>query len=76
MRVRDAITTSGMTPELLVIDTFSKNSGALDENGDGDVKAFIGGLDVGLRTPLGPLDHPRGAHRARRPVPRPWRVGA
>lgn len=50
--VRAAIEASGMAPELLVIDTFSKNSGALDENSNSDVKAFIGGLDAGLRTPL------------------------
>ncbi len=50
--VRAAIEDSGMEPELLAIDTFSKNSGALDENSNSDVKAFIGGLDLGLRTPL------------------------
>ena len=50
--VRAAIEASGMAPEVLVIDTFSKNSGGLDENSNSEVKAFIGNLDAGLRTPL------------------------
>lgn len=50
--VRAAIEASGMQPEVLAIDTFSKNSGGLDENSNTEVKAFIGGLDQGLKTPL------------------------
>lgn len=51
-KVRAAVVDSGLAPELLVIDTFSKNSGGLDENSNSEVKAFIGGLDTGLRVPL------------------------
>lgn len=36
-------------PVLFVLDTFSKLSGALDENSNTDVKAFIGRLDNGLK---------------------------
>ena len=50
--VRAAIEASGMAPEVVAIDTFSKNSGGLDENSNSEVKAFIGGLDAGLRIPL------------------------
>ncbi len=50
--VKTAIEQSGMAPRVLAIDTFSKNSGALDENSNSEVKAFIGGLDTALRTPL------------------------
>lgn len=39
-------------PALLIIDTLSKNSGALDEDKNSEVKGFIGRLDVGIRTPL------------------------
>ena len=46
VKVRTAVEESGMSPELLVIDTFSKNSGALDENSNSAVKEFIGGLDA------------------------------
>ena len=40
-------------PVLIVIDTFSKNSGGLDENSNSEVKAFIGRLDVHLRRRYG-----------------------
>lgn len=40
-------------PVLIVIDTFSKNSGGLDENSNTEVKAFIGRLDVHLRRRYG-----------------------
>lgn len=50
--VRAAIDASGLVPKVLVIDTFSKNSGSLDENSNSEVKAFLGRLDTGLRTPL------------------------
>ena len=50
--VRAAIEESAMTPDVLAIDTLSKNSGALDENSNSDVKAFIGRLDLELRQPL------------------------
>lgn len=40
-------------PALIVIDTFSKNSGGLDENSNTEVKAFIGRLDVNLRRRYG-----------------------
>jgi hypothetical protein len=36
-------------PVLIVIDTLSKNSGAMDENSNTEVKAFIGRLDLELR---------------------------
>jgi hypothetical protein len=36
-------------PVFIVIDTLSKNSGALDENSNSEVKAFIGRLDTELR---------------------------
>lgn len=40
-------------PVLIVIDTFSKNSGALDENSNSEVKAFIGNLDIYLKRRYG-----------------------
>jgi hypothetical protein len=40
-------------PVLIVIDTFSKNSGGLDENSNSEVKAFIGNLDVNLKRRYG-----------------------
>jgi len=40
-------------PVLVVIDTFSKNSGGLDENSNSEVKAFIGRLDVNLKRRYG-----------------------
>jgi hypothetical protein len=36
-------------PKLFVLDTFSKLSGAMDENSNSDVKSFIGQLDNGLK---------------------------
>lgn len=42
-----------LKPALIVIDTFSKNSGALDENSNSEVKAFIGRLDAMLRRRYG-----------------------
>lgn len=50
--VKDEIARLQIKPALIVIDTLSKNSGGLDENDNSEVKAFIGGLDLGLRTPL------------------------
>lgn len=50
--VRDEIARLQIKPALIVIDTLSKNSGGLDENDNSAVKAFIGGLDIGLRSPL------------------------
>lgn len=52
LAVREAIDTSGMEPKVLVIDTFSKNSGDLDENSNTEIKAFLGALDLGIRAPL------------------------
>jgi len=40
-------------PVLIVIDTFSKNSGGLDENSNSEVKGFIGRLDVNLKRRYG-----------------------
>jgi hypothetical protein len=40
-------------PVLIVIDTLSKNSGALDENSNSEVKAYIGNLDVHLKRRYG-----------------------
>ncbi|MDB6103482.1 MAG: hypothetical protein JWO52_3481 [Gammaproteobacteria bacterium] len=40
-------------PVLIIVDTFSKNSGGLDENSNSEVKAFIGRLDVRLKRRYG-----------------------
>lgn len=40
-------------PVLIIIDTFSKNSGGLDENSNSEVKAFIAHLDVHLKRRYG-----------------------
>lgn len=50
--VRDEIERLRIKPAMIVIDTLSKCSGGLDENDNSEVKAFIGGLDLGLRAPL------------------------
>lgn len=42
-----------LKPALIVIDTLSKNSGALDENSNSEVKAFIGRLDTLLKRRYG-----------------------
>ena len=41
-----------IVPSLMVIDTLSKNSGALDGDNNSDVQRFIGRLDLMIRTPL------------------------
>jgi hypothetical protein len=46
---QDCIAVHKIRPVLFVLDTFSKLSGALDENSNTDVKAFIGRLDNGLK---------------------------
>jgi hypothetical protein len=40
-------------PVLIVVDTFSKNSGGLDENSNSEVKTYIGHLDVHLKRRYG-----------------------
>jgi KaiC/GvpD/RAD55 family RecA-like ATPase len=42
----------GVKPALLIIDTFSKNTGRLDENDNSEVKEFIGQLDSRFRAPF------------------------
>jgi hypothetical protein len=46
---QDCIANHKIKPVLFVLDTFSKLSGALDENSNTDVKSFIGRLDNGLK---------------------------
>lgn len=46
---RDCVDVHQIRPVLFVLDTFSKLSGAMDENSNTDVKAFIGLLDNGLK---------------------------
>jgi RecA-family ATPase len=49
----EAIDTIGIKPALTVIDTLSKNSGALDENSNSEVKAYIGRIDNAIRRRFG-----------------------
>lgn len=42
----------GIKPSLLIIDTLTKNSGALDGDNNPEVQQFIGQLDLRIRTPL------------------------
>lgn len=49
----EAIEAIGINPALTIIDTLSKNSGALDENSNSEVKAYIGRIDNAIRRRFG-----------------------
>lgn len=50
--VLEEILRLGIKPSLLIIDTLTKNSGALDGDNNPEVQQFIGRLDLRIRTPL------------------------
>ncbi len=49
----EAINGLGITPDLIIIDTLSRNAGAADENKTADMTAYLNGLDKLLRVPMG-----------------------
>jgi hypothetical protein len=51
--LRAAIDTAGITPALIVVDTFSKYAPGLDENDNAEVAAFLSALSAGLRERYG-----------------------
>lgn len=47
-----AIKSLGIVPDLIIIDTLSRNSGSADENKTADMSAYLNGLDKHLRVPF------------------------
>jgi hypothetical protein len=42
--VSDAMVAQGIHPDLVIVDTYSKNNGGLDENSNSEIKAFVGNM--------------------------------
>jgi AAA domain-containing protein/primase-like protein/bifunctional DNA primase/polymerase-like protein len=52
LELAEAINVLGVKPDLVIIDTLSRNSGAADENKSADMSAYLNGLDKMLRIPF------------------------
>jgi len=52
LELAEAINALQVKPDLIIIDTLSRNSGAADENKSADMSAYLNGLDKMLRVPF------------------------
>lgn len=53
LELAESINALVVTPDLIVIDTLSRNAGAADESKTADMTAYLNGLDKMLRVPFG-----------------------
>jgi len=52
LELAEAINALGVVPDLIIIDTLSRNSGAADESKTADMTAYLNGLEKMLRVPF------------------------